>query len=100
GVVGPAAGGVARPPPGAAGARHDPKDLHGLVVELDSAMRRLTDPAGGLTLRNHIKHRAEALFADAPAGSGRMARGESDHDGGPGNQPFSATRKARQTTTV
>ncbi|TXS75842.1 hypothetical protein EAO76_12135 [Streptomyces sp. sk2.1] len=80
--------------------RHDPKDLHGLVVELDSAMRRLTDPAGGLTLRNHIKHRAEALFADAPAGSGRMARGESDHDGGPGNQPFSATRKARQTTTV
>ncbi|MFF8696739.1 hypothetical protein ACF08W_31450 [Streptomyces sp. NPDC015144] len=45
--------------------RHDPADLHDVVVELDRGMRRLMDPAGGVALHDHARHRVEGLFADA-----------------------------------
>ncbi|MFE2911418.1 hypothetical protein [Kitasatospora indigofera] len=45
--------------------RHDTDDLHGLLVELDTGMRRLMDPAGGFALYNRTKYRVEELFADA-----------------------------------
>ncbi|MFI5987340.1 hypothetical protein ACIBEA_41525 [Streptomyces sp. NPDC051555] len=45
--------------------RHDADDIRDLLAELNTSMRRLTDPAGGLSLYFHTKYRAEEMFADA-----------------------------------
>ncbi|MQS17962.1 hypothetical protein F7Q99_38690 [Streptomyces kaniharaensis] len=45
--------------------RHDADDVRDLLGELNTAMRRLTDPAGGVALYHHAKYRAEEMFADA-----------------------------------
>ncbi|MDH6710773.1 hypothetical protein P3T27_007524 [Kitasatospora sp. MAA19] len=45
--------------------RHDADDLRDLLAELNTAMRRLTDPAGGFALDSYIRYRVEELFADA-----------------------------------
>ncbi|MFB7677862.1 hypothetical protein ACFC26_41330 [Kitasatospora purpeofusca] len=49
---------------------HNADDVRDLLSELDTGMRRLTDPAGGFALYNHTRYRAEEMFADALEGLG------------------------------
>ncbi|MGA5824112.1 hypothetical protein ACPC54_40480 [Kitasatospora sp. NPDC094028] len=45
--------------------RHDADDLADLLAELNTGMRRLTDPAGGFALDSFTRYRVEEMFADA-----------------------------------
>ncbi|MFJ9523250.1 hypothetical protein ACIRPK_34045 [Kitasatospora sp. NPDC101801] len=48
-----------------AAVRHDADDLRELLVELNTAVRTLGDPAGGIALDQFARYRAEELLADA-----------------------------------